>query len=96
MCKGAAAVLERQAGREYGFVKFSDEPARAAQLHLLTQEDRSDIPTNNLESEPNLSVFGKRAPLARFRNKKFTPNGIPNDCTLNKSATFQSTKVKTQ
>lgn len=35
-------------------------------------------------------MFGKRAPLAKFRNKKFTAKGIRNDCTLHQSETFHS------
>ena len=90
MCTDAANVLERQAGREYGFGKYVDEPARATKLYLLTPEDRAGLPTNNLDSERNLTVFGKRAPLAKFRNKKFTAKGIRNDCTLHQTKTFES------
>ena len=93
MCIDAANVLERQAGREYGFGKFVDEPARATQLHLLTPDERADLPTNNLDSERNLTVFGKRAPLAKFRNKKFTAKGIRNDCTLHHSETFHNVTI---
>ena len=94
MCNDAATVLERQAGREYGFGRFVDEPARATKLHLLTPDERCNLPTNNLDSERNLTVFGKRAPLAKFRNKKFTAKGIRNDCTLHKSDTFHNVQIK--
>ena len=62
MCEGAATVLERQAGREYGLVKE------------LTRH----------QEQP-----GKRASVAKFRNKKFTAKGIRIDCTLFQSDTFK-------
>ena len=91
MCTDAAAVLERQGCQEYGYGKFSDEPAQAKKLHLMW-DNRSDIPTNNLESEQNLTVFEKRASLTRFKNKTFTAKDIPNDCTLHRSDTFHNAK----
>ena len=66
MCEDAAAVLEQQAGREYGFGDEVDVTPRATQLHLLSPEDRADLPYNNLDAECHLSVFGKRAPVAKF------------------------------
>ena len=90
MCIDAGEVFARQAGREYGFGDHLDKPARATQINLLTKEERAGLPTNNLDSERHLSVFGKRAPVAKFRNKKFTAKGIRNDVTLYHSATFQN------
>ena len=92
MCEDAAAVLERQAGREYGFGNEVDVTPRATQLHLLSPEDCADLPSNNLDAE--LSVFGKRAPVVKFRNKKFTAEGIRNDVTLYQSATFKNEQSK--
>jgi hypothetical protein len=90
MCIDAGEVFGRQAGREYGFGDHLDKPARATQIHLLTKEERAGLPTNNLDSERHLSVFGKRAPVAKFRNKMFTAKGIRNDVTLYHSTTFQN------
>ncbi|KAG1674003.1 hypothetical protein GQR58_015317 [Nymphon striatum] len=84
----AADVLERQAGREYGFGDKVDSNPRATQLHLLSNEERVGLPSHNLDSERHLAVFGKRAPVANFRNKKFTAKGIRNDVTLFQSLTF--------
>ena len=89
MCLEAATVLDRQAGREYGFGELQ-LPVRATQLHLLTAEERKGLSTNNLDAERHLTVMGRRAPLAKFRNKKFVAKGIRNDCTLYKSETFSS------
>ena len=58
-------------------------------MHLLSPEDPVGLPSHNLDAEHHLSVFSKRAPVAKFRNKKFTAKGIRNDCTL-----FQSDAVK--
>ena len=91
MCTDAANVLERQAGREYGFGEQSANPEpRATQIHLLTKEERHGLPSHNLDAERHLSVFGKRAPVAKFRNKKFTAKGIRNDVTLFQSDTFDN------
>ena len=51
---------------------------------------RGDWPSHNLDAERHLSVFGKRAPVANFCNKKFTAKGIRNDVTLFQSATLQN------
>ena len=50
--------------------------------------------TNNSESERHLAGFGKRAALAKFRNKRFTAKGIRNDCTLLISDSFQTKHEK--
>ena len=81
MCEDAA-VLERQADREYGFGEGVYATPRAMQLHLLSPEDREGLPSNNLDAECHLAVFGKRASVVKFRNKKFTAKGIRNDVTL--------------
>ena len=52
---------------------------------LLTKEE---LATNNLES--HLAGFGKRAPVAKFRNKRFTAKGIQNSCTLLLSQAFRN------
>ena len=39
-------------------------------------------------------VFGKRAPVAKFHNKKFTAKGFRNDVTLYQSATFKNEQSK--
>ena len=44
MCEDAAAVLERQAGREYGFGDEVDVTPRATHLHLLSPEGHADLP----------------------------------------------------
>ena len=89
MCTDAAEVFDRQAGREYGFGQYrlGREP-RATELNLLTTEQLSGLPTNNCEAERHLAGFGKRAPVAKYRNKNFTAKGIRNDCTLLLSSAF--------
>ena len=48
----------------------------------------------NLDAERHLSVFGKRAPVAKFRNKQFTAKGIRNDVTLYQSVKFKNEQSK--
>ena len=59
MCTAAAEVLDRQAGREYGFGEahnITNQP-RATQLNLLTEEELAGLPTNNLDAERHSAVF---------------------------------------
>ena len=44
----------------------------ATQLHLLSPEDGASLLSNNFDAECHLAVFVKRAPVARFCNKKLT------------------------
>ena len=92
--KIAAAVLDRQAGQEYGFGVGVDETPRATQLHLLPPDECAGLPTNNIDVEHHLAVFGKRAPVAKFKNKKFTVKRIRNDVTLFQSGTFKKEQSK--
>ena len=72
---------KRQAGPEYGFGEVVYVTPRAMQLHLLSPEDCAVLSSNNLDAERHLTVFGKRAPVAKFCNKKFMAKGIRNDVT---------------
>ena len=87
MCIDAAEVLDRQAGREYGFGSYKEKPAHASQLHLLSKDNLVDISTN-LDAEHHLSVFGRKPPVA------FAGKGIRNDVTLFQSKTFQNVPRK--
>ena len=51
MCEGASKSLLLQCGREYGFGQEIDAPVHATQMHLLSKEDLTDLPTNNIPSE---------------------------------------------
>lgn len=85
MCVEAAEGIRLQCGREYGFGQ-NTEKERATDISKLTLEERKDLPTNNLITERNLSVFDQRASKsARCRNRKFTAKGIRNDMVLYKS-----------
>ncbi|CAB4057602.1 unnamed protein product [Lepeophtheirus salmonis] len=55
---------------------------RATELNLLTTVQLSGLPTNNIEAERHLAEFGKRAAVAKYKNKNFTDKAIRNDCTL--------------
>ena len=94
MCIDAAEVLDRQAGRQYGFGSYKEKPAHASQLHLLSKDNLADLPTNNLDAERYLSVFGRKVLVAKFRKKKFTAKDIRNDMTLFQSETFQNAPSK--
>ena len=62
------------------------EKERATDISKLSLEERKDLPTNNLITERNLSVFDRRASKsAKCRNRKFTAKGIRNDMVLHKS-----------
>ena len=50
MCLNASNSMMLQFGREYGFPD-KNEPARATQLKLLTVEELTQLPTNNIPSE---------------------------------------------
>ena len=95
MCLHAAQVFDCQTGREYGFGNFClSNPPGATELHLLTNEELAGLPTNNLECERHLAGFGKRAAVAKFRNKRFTAKGTSNYCTLLISNSFQTKNEK--
>ena len=76
MCLHAAQVLIVKQG---GFEKcrLSNPP-----LKLLTNDELTGLPTNNLESESHLVKFGKQAAVAKFRNQRFKAKGIRNDFTF--------------
>ena len=61
---------------------------------MLTNEELAGLPTNNLEYERHLAGFGKRAAVAKFRNKRFTAKGLRNDCKLLISDSFQTKNEK--
>ena len=79
---------------EYGFGEGVYATPRATQLHLLSPEDCIGLTSNNLDAECHLAVFGERAPIAKFHNKKFTVKVIRNDITLFQSATFKNEQSK--
>ena len=49
---------------------------------------------NNIDAERHLAVFGKRAPVAKYKNKKCTAKEIRNDVTLFQSGTFKKEQSK--
>lgn len=52
MCTDAVDVVDREAGREYGFNSYKEKPAHASQLHLQpSKDDLADLSTNNLDAE---------------------------------------------
>ena len=94
MCVEAAKVLLRQCGREYGFgdVEEDEVGERATKLNLLSSQELAHLPTNNIPAERHLAAFGRRVPLANFRNKK--AKAIRNDMTLYQSSAFSTAKNK--
>ena len=50
MCLKASKSIMLQCEREYGFAD-KNEPAQATQLNLLTAEELTQLPTNNIPSE---------------------------------------------
>ena len=88
MCVDAAEGIKLQCGREYG---FSEIKPRATQLDKLTPAELLGLPTNNLDTERDLSKFSRLSEVAKFRNNKFSAKGIRNDMTL-----YQSKKGEVQ
>ena len=72
MCTGAADGILLQCGREYGFGQSTTCKPRATDISALTPEQRKNLPTHNLRTERNLSVFDQRAEKsAKCQNDKF-------------------------
>ena len=62
MCLEAARGIRLQCGRDYGFPEDLEEAPRATDVSQLTAVEREGrLPTNNLQTERNLSIFDKRA-----------------------------------
>ena len=64
-----------QIGRAGTFAK--GKPARGSQLHLLSKHDFAVLPTNDLGTKCHFSVLGRKAPVAKFGNKKVYCKGFP-------------------
>lgn len=81
MCTSAAAGLELQCSREYW--NPSDKGQRATQIHRLTEEERENLPTENLCAERYLAKFGALASdSAKHSNKFFKAKRIKDDLCL--------------
>jgi hypothetical protein len=93
MCQHAATTIKLQCGREYGFSDPTDHSRAATKLHLLTDEELDDLPTNNLECERDLSYFSKCSEVAKYRNPKFKAKQIRSNCTLYKSDLIAADKL---
>ena len=65
-------------GREHG---FSKSDARATQLDRLAPNELSGLPTNNLDTERDLSKFSCHSEVAKFRNSRFKAKGLRNHMT---------------
>ena len=82
MCIEAGKGLKLQRGREYGFSDRDSVPP-AAVVSDLSDAELQGLPTNNLNTERNLSTFDRRADKsAKCRNFRFTAKGIRNDVML--------------
>ena len=73
MCTDAAVGIKLHCGREYC---FSDDEVRATELHKLNERKLKGLPTNNLETERDLSKFSHLSELATFPNYQFKVKGI--------------------
>ena len=60
-------------------------------VSTLTPAELLGLPTNNLDTERDLSKFSCLSEVAKFRNNKFSAKGIRNDMTL-----YQSKKGEVQ
>ena len=84
MCHQAAVGVELQCKREYWESPESNpDSLRATRLNLLSAEERSLLPTNNLNTERSLAKFGYLAgQSASHSNKLFTAKRIRDDLVL--------------
>ena len=55
---------------------------RATQIHALTDDEKTGLPTNNLIPERDFSVFDCLAKSAKSMNQNFEAINIRNDMTL--------------
>ena len=79
MCIDAAAGIQLQCGREYG---FSNDAERATVVSELTDSFLEGLPTNNIVAERYLTKFDRLSVVSKFRNKKCKTKGIKNYMTL--------------
>ena len=83
MCEHAAEGIEMQCAREYW---AEDAVPRATQIHMLSYEERENIPTENMEAERYLAKFGYLASISAVRsNKFFKAQRIRDDLMFNAS-----------
>ena len=85
MCEDPATVLETTSRSRVWFW-WSGLCNTKSNAIASTLTRRSCWLSNKLDAECHLAVFGKAAPFAKFRNKKYTAKGIRNDVTLFRSA----------
>ena len=83
MCTDAAVGIKLHCGREYC---FSDDEVRATELHKLNEGKLKGLPTNNLETERDLSKFSRLSEVATVPNYHFKVKGIWNDITFYKTS----------
>ena len=83
MCQNAANGIQMQCASEY----WAENPKpRATQLHRLTQEERKNIPTENMEAERYLTHFGYLASVSAAKsNRFFKANRIRDDMMFQSS-----------
>ena len=83
MCLRAAKGVELQCKREYWADPTDETKQRATRINLLTEEQRSMLPTNNLNTERSLAKFGYlAAQSAAHSNKIFKAKRIRDDLVL--------------
>ena len=82
MCEGVSKSILLKCGCEYGFGQEIDARVHATQLHLLSKDDLTGFPTNNLPSERVFFVFDRKATTAKCQNKLFKAKSIRNDMIL--------------
>ena len=94
MCKGAAEGIHMQCASEYW--EDTDKP-RATQLHKLSQDERKNIPTENLPCERKLSQFGALAGVSAAKsNKFFKAKRIRDDLMFDKNMTKEDITTTTK
>ena len=80
LCTAAATVIELQCAGEYFSDRDIAEP-RTTQVREMTEEELEGFPTNNLDTERDLSVFDRLSKVAKMANRKFNATDIKNNMT---------------
>ena len=81
LCTAAAGVIELQCAGEYFSDRIVENP-RATRLCDMSEVELEGLPTNNLDTERDFSVFDRISRIAKLANRIFTGEDIKNNMTL--------------
>lgn len=79
-CVGARAAIKMQCSREYGF--DNDGEIWATLIANLNEAELEGLPTNNLITERDFSIFDSLAKVANSRNRILKAKSIRSNMTF--------------